>query len=142
MKGKPTCKKCGQFNHWTYQCYATIREMPKKPVIKRKPIVAKQDVKWLATKKRWFKANPPVNGYYYCHYCNCVLTKEKELNDFGVEYVTLDHVKNRSHYALKYNIANLVPCCQKDNYLKGSMSYEAFCRKYYPRLVKDGIIRE
>jgi len=66
--------------------------------------------KWLTTRKQWFKLhNEP---YYTCNYCHKWLTKNE---------TTLDHVKSRSrHPELRFDLDNLVPCCYKCNYEKGS----------------------
>ena len=140
MRKPIICKQCGVLGHYRYQCF---RKPPKKvkavKPIKRKRIVPKIDECWIITKKRWFKANPPISGYYYCHYCQRVLVKDDELNDFGVDYVTLDHKSPKGNYkgrSLKYDITNLVPACFKCNSLKGSRSYESFCAEFYPRLLE------
>lgn len=137
------CKQCGVLGHYRYQCFKKPPKKKAKPVvIKRKYISKKIDWKWIETKNKWFKANPPVSGYYYCWYCQCVLAKDDELNDFGVATITLDHKSPKGNYkglSLKYDITNLVPACYKCNSLKGSRSYESFCREFAPhRLKLDG----
>jgi 5-methylcytosine-specific restriction endonuclease McrA len=95
----------------------------------------KTDPLWNATKKRWFEVNKPIGNYYSCHYCGKPLTNDK-YSDYA-EPVYLDHKMNRSHFDLKYNIDNLVACCFKCNSLKGSQSYENFCRKHASHLLKS-----
>lgn len=139
MKKPIICRNCGILGHYRYQCYTRIKEKQKPVIVKRKRIVPKIDEAWVITKKKWFKANPSINGYYYCHYCSRVLVKDDELNDYGVEYVTLDHkVPKGNHIGikLKYDISNLLPSCSRCNTLKGSRSYESFCREFYPHLLE------
>lgn len=136
MKKLVECRICYKDNHWTYQCFKKPIKKTKPVIIKRKRIVPKIDQQWVATKKQWFKANPPLDSYYYCHYCHRVLVKNDEFNDYGVEYVTLDHKVNRHNKALKYDLDNLVPCCFRCNSLKGSRSYENFCREHAPHLLE------
>jgi|SRR6185369_10688199 len=89
----------------------------------------KHKLLWEACKRKWYKLNPPDHaGYYYCHYCGKAMTKAE---------TTLDHIKIRSHYPeLRYKLENLVPCCAEDNFKRGSMEYELFCKKYYPNLLQ------
>jgi 5-methylcytosine-specific restriction endonuclease McrA len=143
MARKPVfCSICGVLGHYQYQCFRKKQKKIKKvakPVI-RKPIQRNVDWKWIETKNKWFKANPSLNGFYYCHYCHKVLVRDDELNDYGVEYVTLDHKKPKGNIhgrSLKYDIDNLVPCCYPCNSLKGSRSYESFCKEFHPHLLLD-----
>lgn len=95
------------------------------------------------TRRRWIYFNPPEDDFWYCHYCGVPLTVNKDLMDMGVEKLTLDHKLLRSERPdLRYDTKNLLACCFKDNSLRGSMKYEAFCLKYYPHLadLTDGTV--
>lgn len=115
------CKWCNGVNiHHSFQCW---KKPPTKTKLREKMTVpkninrtGKQYALWNETRRKWFQANPPVDGYYYCHYCHIPLT---------IETVTLDHMKNRSsHPELRHMLSNLVPCCIPCNMIKGSRSYE------------------
>lgn len=137
MKKPVVCKQCGVMGHYRYQCRFKPPKKKKKTPPKKKFTVNKNtDFKWLATRKKWFKANPPIEGYYYCHYCSRVLVKNDVLNDYGVGIITLDHKVNRRNTALKYDISNLVPACFECNSKKGSRSYESFCAEFAPHLLE------
>lgn len=129
MKKVKGCSYCGQINHFRYQCYKLNKLKPKKE-IKRTFIKPKVDVKWIQTKREWYRANPPDHsGYYYCHYCNTPLTAPS---------VTLDHMHPKGNFigrAKKYVLSNLVPACWPCNSRKGSMAYIPYCRKYAPHLI-------
>lgn len=139
MKKPIVCRNCGVLGHYRYQCYkkpSVKKKVVKKPV---KRYFSKADEAWIVAKKKWFKANPPIEGYYYCHYCSRVLVKDDTLNDYGVEYVTLDHKVPKGNHVgikLKYDISNLLPSCSRCNTLKGSRSYESFCREFAPHLLE------
>jgi 5-methylcytosine-specific restriction endonuclease McrA len=140
MKKPIICRACGTLGHYKYQCYSTPKKKikVKRMVIKRKPVVQKTDIRWVATKRKWFKANPPINGYYQCIYCLKIITKDDELNDFGVSLMTLDHKipkSNMNGIKLKYDIGNLVPSCWECNSKKGSMSYDNYIKKYAKHLL-------
>ena len=131
MKPKP-CKFCGSAYHQSYRC--RLKPKKKKSEIKKLNLVVKvkadKHTLWKITVAEWKILNPAEDGYWYCHYCG-------EPLDEGT--LTLDHVQNRSSYKsmhLKHDPNNLVPCCSKDNFLKGSTSYERFCAKYYPHRLK------
>jgi len=139
MKKPVICRNCQGLGHYRYQCFKKDIKKPKVKVVRKRIYYGKVDKLWVAAKKKWFKANPSINGYYYCHYCSRVLVKDDELNDYGVEYVTLDHkVPKGNHIGikLKYDISNLLPSCSRCNTLKGSRSYESFCREFYPHLLE------
>jgi len=73
--------------------------------------------KWLKTRAKWFKKNPPNHqGYYKCSYCYK-----------WVKQITLDHIISRSNApALRHDLANLTPACFKCNADKGSLSAEQY----------------
>lgn len=68
---------------------------------------------WLATRKTWFRKNPPNHeGWYECYICG------KWIKPYET---TLDHVKSRSrHPELRFVQSNLKPCCYDCNREKGS----------------------
>lgn len=117
------CKICDQEGHYAAFCWK--REQKPAKTLKQLKNTGKHHDRWLRTRKRWLKFMPPDHaGYYYCHYCGVAMT---------VEEMTLDHKYTRSsHPELRYDLDNLLPCCSKDNSLRGSMSYESFCKKHYP----------
>lgn len=95
------CSNCGSEYHNKTFC----------PWTKKKPIKqqGKATKKWLATRSRWIKENPPD---WYCYICGKHLNKAT---------LTLDHIKPRSARPdLRYEFSNLAPCCSTCNYLKGS----------------------
>lgn len=129
-----SCKYCGSDLHTSLMCY----NKPKSALKKRSLHTAhKTIINETTTRNRWKYYNPSVDGYWYCHYCGKPLTDIPELLEMGIDILTLDHIKARSR-ALedKYNEKNLVACCMSCNTKKGSMSYEQFCKKYFPHLLK------
>lgn len=97
----------------------------------------KQAAKWMETRNEWMQQNPPSSPSWsaergwICHYCNKFLTYDE---------LTLDHKYARSGAPeLRYDLNNLVPCCYMDNKRKGSMDYDVYCEKYYPKLLEIDI---
>ena len=116
---KPICKLCNSPYHYKTFCSMAKKKQPKKQ--------GKAYDEWTITRNEWFKANASSSGYYYCHYCGKPMLMQE---------ATLDHKQNRSnHKNLVHDFSNLVPCCMPCNTLKGSMSYEKFCEKYFPGLL-------
>lgn len=71
--------------------------------------------RWHACKAEWYK----LYGYNHpCHYCGISLNRET---------ITLDHRISRGRAPeLRYDFANLVPCCYDDNNRKGSLDHDQF----------------
>lgn len=106
-----SCRYCGLSTHTTMGCFAR----PRNRTLSRKTIrrIGKYGRKWLKTRAEWIKQNP---GPWNCYICGELLT---------LETLTLDHKKSRSrHPELRYDHANLAPCCWRDNQEKGSKDYE------------------
>ncbi len=134
-KIKP-CKYCGGLTHQSWRC----KDRPKKKSTKNTNDnkFGKDFTKWRETKNEWMQKNPPTDGYWYCHYCGTSLVADFNAGAMGGSVLTLDHIENKGNPAsrhLKFDISNLVACCMVDNQLKGSMSYEKFCTKFYPELL-------
>ena len=111
------CRYCGLDGHSTINCYA-------KPKTK---ISRNHDSKWIRFRTDWIKDHPAP---WYCHYCGGYLSNYKEL--------TLDHKIPKSGLGIKYKYdeSNIVPCCFKCNYDKGSISYDKYIEKLRSRREK------
>jgi 5-methylcytosine-specific restriction endonuclease McrA len=94
-----------------------------KPAKPRKRIPVKIDELWNATRILWFEINEPdYRGFYQCALCPELV---------HIDETTLDHIQNRSnHLELKYDVNNLQPAHGVCNGRKGSMSMEAYEKKY------------
>lgn len=108
----PMCKHCESREHSSFYCF----QKPRKPIrrVKRIRRHGKYYKKWQETRTEWLKQNNAP--FYYCYLCG-IRVKRSEL--------TLDHIKPRSrHPELRYELANLAPCCWWCNTKKGSKVYE------------------
>lgn len=127
---KKECTYCGETTHKSWMCF-------KKPRLTNRPKSAikrygKQTAAWLETRNEWIRNNPPEDGHWNCHYCGVPLF----LDSTAGQLLTLDHIISRSSAPSKrHDHSNLVPCCNPCNVLKGSMSYERFCQRYFPHLL-------
>lgn len=128
----PYCENCKTTGHYATFCFAKKKKVPAKQ--------GKQAIKWASERKIWIAKNPSqFDGLWYCHYCSAPLVATRQ--DFryiegNAQLLTIDHIKPRSSFPKgRYDMKNLVACCIRDNTLKGSMSYENFCAKYYPHLL-------
>lgn len=76
----------------------------------------KQGKKWLATRRKWLKENPPSHeGYYYCYICGRAVPENE---------ITLDHRYARTRRPdLRNELNNLSPCCLRCNTWKGSRNF-------------------
>lgn len=85
--------------------------------------------KWLKTRAKWRKRNPPNHqGYYTCDYCYRWVPERA---------MTLDHVVSRSNAPhLRHELSNLVPACFRCNSDKGSLSAEQYRKRLTERKQK------
>jgi 5-methylcytosine-specific restriction endonuclease McrA len=106
VKTKP-CKICGSVYHYASFCpYKPKKKLTNGPVFTR----------WSNCKAEWFKLY--AAEFYTCHYCGQRMTKQE---------TTLDHKISRSRAPqLRYDFANLVPCCWICNGLKGSLDHDEY----------------
>ena len=107
------CKVCGMNGHSAMLCYAR----PKNRLIPSKTMkkIGKQGGKWLRFRAQWLLDNP---GPYFCYYCGEKLAPSE---------VELDHKLSRSRRPdLRFDPANIVVSCHKDNTNKGSRSAEEY----------------
>lgn len=125
------CKHCGDTRHFSFQCFKNPKRKPlrasTKPLKQRKPLVAKVDKLWEATKVLWFAANPPDNsGYYYCQLRPCLCPGVPMFKN----ETRLDHIKPKGKFPLlKYVLSNLRPAHDFCNGFKGSLSDEEYKEK-------------
>lgn len=134
IKIKP-CKWCEGTNHQSFQCFKRPKKVSsvtkitkeKKPIARRKPIKSKPDYRWLATRREYFRLNPPDHsGFYYCKITPCLLPGVPMLR----AEVELDHIIPKSHdLSLKYVLSNLRPSHGLCNREKGSLSDEKYKEK-------------
>jgi 5-methylcytosine-specific restriction endonuclease McrA len=117
-KNKKHCTYCDSTEHTIFYC-------PKKPKTVLKPY-GKYAKRMKQVRDEWFELNPPDHsGYYYCVYCGKGITREPKLLAMGVPFVTLDHKLSRGrHPDLRFDLKNLVPCCEDCNLEKGSKDSE------------------
>lgn len=139
IKSKTVCKHCAKTTHTSSQCFNKPPKQPKpckfcqstahvswqcrnKPdrttQVKTKVQSMNQRgpvfTKWMATRRKWFKANKA--DHYVCYLCGKWMQKNE---------TTLDHIKSRSrHPELRFELDNLAPSCLGCNALKGSLSLE------------------
>lgn len=141
---KVVCASCSALGHTTWDCKKQEREMVKKKerilaarAARREP----EQTLWRAARKQWIKLNPPdENGYYACHYCGDTLSNNIWKLSDSIFKLTLDHQHPRKSIVgevLVYDLGNLLPCCEYDNKLKKDLSYNTFCRRYYPHLLQE-----
>lgn len=109
---KNMCKFCGKTDHTSLMCL----KKPRRPIKKES---AKTLSKRTATRREWFKLNPPDDkGVWVCYLqispeCPIKLTRST---------ITLEHVRSKVRAPeLKYDINNLRPACGYCNKLKGSL---------------------
>lgn len=101
------CKFCESKQHLSWQCYQNPKRQEQ---MKRKMSNGKQAIRWIITRKRWFRDNK--QDYYICYLCGKSLTRAE---------TTLDHIIPRSRAPeLRYEFSNLAPCCWSCNSQKGS----------------------
>ena len=111
MKNAKPCKFCSSSKHLSWQCFQNPNRLEQS---KKKIKSGKVTVKWIITRKKWFKENPA--DHYVCYICGKWLTPEE---------TTLDHVIPRSRAPhLRYEFSNLKPCCFVCNGEKGSKVYD------------------
>jgi 5-methylcytosine-specific restriction endonuclease McrA len=92
--------------------------------------------KWREVRLDWIQKHP---GPWTCYICSVPL--DIEAHD-GFQRLTLDHVLPRStHPELRYEHANLEPCCWSCNTKKGSMdaTSRASKRAYHRKLEDLGV---
>jgi 5-methylcytosine-specific restriction endonuclease McrA len=103
------CRHCGATNHPSYKCFRkpeNAQNLAK--VIKRSPAEAR----WLQVRRSWFTHHNADS--YNCYICDVFMLRAD---------TTLDHVQPRgSHPHLRYEEANLEPCCVRCQGAKGSKS--------------------
>jgi 5-methylcytosine-specific restriction endonuclease McrA len=133
---KKPCKFCHdpKPNHFPYQCPINPKVALKRKVgLKRTPIkkIGKQTKQWFVTRATWIRKNPPdENGYWYCYlrihpWCPGKLTVDKDLVNYDVGMLTLDHVVARTRDGTKkFTQSNLKPACGYCNEQKGSKSLD------------------
>jgi 5-methylcytosine-specific restriction endonuclease McrA len=102
---------------------------PPKP-LKRSKIKVKfyDDETWIKIRQLYFDQHPPDydDQYYQCGLCPFAVHKDE---------VVLDHkIPKSSHPELKYDFDNLHTAHFTCNSLKGSMTLEAYNRKYYKEI--------
>lgn len=109
-KASKPCKFCGSKLHLSWQCYNN----PNRSIqIKTKLKNSKTSMIWTKARRKWFRAHPA--DWYNCYLCGKILEPRS---------VTLDHVIPRSRAPhLRYDMANLKPCCWSCNTEKGSKVY-------------------
>lgn len=83
----------------------------------------RDDPMWNMTRRLWFMQNPPPFGeYYQCALCPYMVHRSE---------TTLDHIETRSSRPdLKYILSNLQPAHGVCNVRRGSMTMEAYWRRY------------
>lgn len=93
--------------------------------MKRVRIKFKFDKTWITVRELWFELYAPdYRGMYQCGLC---------LFEVHIDETTLDHIMPKgSHPKLKYDLTNLQPAHGVCNNRKGSMSMEAYERRFGP----------
>ena len=101
------CKVCGQYGHTPTFCFQNKKTVikPNKTPMKRTRLkkIGKKTIRWQATKKTFFKLNPPdEQGYHWCEIKPCLLpnvpmvSPGDERLEEGAEICTVDHKLPRS----------------------------------------------
>lgn len=121
MAAKKYCDGCG-VTHTSLMCFNKPRKTVK---VKKESTPSRRSIerRWLNTRKRWIKLNPPDHsGYYYCVYCG----KGVKVNE-----MTLDHIEPRSKRPdLRFELSNLAPSCYSCNFEKGSKKPENYPMRF------------
>lgn len=117
------CKLCGSRWHTAMSCPTRPRTGFKAPKQRLRPEAPKTRERRQQTSQEWYRLHEPP---YYCYIskhpqCPKLLTKKT---------MVLEHDRSKArHPEDKYNVDNLYPACQIDNYYKGSMSAEEYLNK-------------
>lgn len=112
------CKVCHSVGHTSFNCFKNKRSsrLNNRHYLRK---IGKQGQRWLEVRAEWFKQNPAQ--WYYCYIDNEQLSPKE---------TTLDHIQSRArHPELRYDLANLAPCCYFHNMDKGSLSLEEYLAK-------------
>lgn len=126
-KPKP-CKFCSSTIHYPYQCYKNP-DCGNYKLKRKKP--GKATITWQRVKRVWLQENRQES--YNCHYCGKYLLPNE---------LTLDHYIPRSRRPdLRFEFANLVPCCWECNGRKGSKDGDEYTQimQSLPQADKKGI---